>query len=48
MNEALKQAEIAYELGEIPIGAVITQNGKIIESIVDELKSDWCCSNVKI
>ncbi|MBR2279411.1 MAG: nucleoside deaminase [Ruminococcus sp.] len=32
MNEALKQAEIAYELGEIPIGAVITQNGKIISS----------------
>ena len=32
MNEALKQAEIAYGLGEIPIGAVITQNGKIISS----------------
>lgn len=32
MNEALKQAEIAYELGEIPIGAVITQNCKIISS----------------
>lgn len=32
MNEALKQAEIAYEFGEIPIGAVITQNGKIISS----------------
>ncbi len=32
MNEALKQAEIAYELGEIPIGAVITQNGKIIST----------------
>ncbi len=32
MNEALKQAEIAFKLGEIPVGAVITQNGKIIST----------------
>ena len=30
MKEALKQAEIAYRLGEVPIGAVVTKNGKII------------------
>ena len=32
MLEALKQAQIAYDLGEVPVGAVITQrlNGKII------------------
>ncbi|MDD6310933.1 MAG: tRNA adenosine(34) deaminase TadA [Firmicutes bacterium] len=30
MLEALKEAEIAAELGEVPIGAVIVQDGKII------------------
>ena len=30
MNEALKQAEKAAALGEIPIGAVIVKDGKII------------------
>jgi tRNA(adenine34) deaminase len=32
MKEALKQAQTAFELGEIPVGAVITQNGKIIST----------------
>ena len=30
MKEALKQAKKAYELGEVPIGCVIVQDGKII------------------
>lgn len=30
MNEAYKQAEIAYEQKEVPVGAVIVSNGKII------------------
>lgn len=30
MKEALRQAEIAYELGEVPVGAVITKNDEII------------------
>ena len=30
MKEALKQAEKAIALGEVPIGAVIVENGKII------------------
>lgn len=30
MEEALKEAHIALEKGEIPIGAVIVQNGEII------------------
>lgn len=30
MNEALKQAEIAYEEGEIPVGAIIVANNRII------------------
>ena len=30
MREAIKQAKKAYALGEVPIGCVITYNGKII------------------
>lgn len=30
MNEALKQAQIAFEEGEIPVGAVIVANNRII------------------
>jgi len=30
MNLALKEAKKAYKKGEIPIGAVITKNSKII------------------
>ncbi len=30
MKEAIKQARKAYELGEVPIGAVIVKDGKII------------------
>jgi len=30
MKEALKEAKKAYEKGEIPVGAVIVRNGKII------------------
>ncbi|OFX25024.1 MAG: tRNA-specific adenosine deaminase [Bacteroidetes bacterium GWA2_31_9] len=30
MNEALKEAKIAFEKGEIPIGAVIVSNNQII------------------
>lgn len=30
MKLALKQAEMAYEIGEIPIGAIIVSDGKIV------------------
>lgn len=30
MNEALNQAKIAFEKDEVPVGAVIVENGKII------------------
>lgn len=30
MREALKEAQIAFNLGETPVGAVIVQNGQII------------------
>ena len=30
MNEALKEAKIAFDKGEVPVGAVIVRNGEII------------------
>lgn len=30
MCEALREAEIAYALGEVPVGAVIVRNGEIV------------------
>jgi tRNA(adenine34) deaminase len=30
MKEALKQAQLAYEIGEVPVGAVVVCNNKII------------------
>lgn len=36
MEEALKQAEIAFENDEVPVGAVIVENGKIIASAFNQ------------
>lgn len=36
MKEALKQAQKAYNLEEVPIGAVIVKNGKIIARAYNE------------
>ena len=30
MNEAIKQAELAYKLNEIPVGAIVTKQKNII------------------
>jgi len=30
MKEALRQAQMAYDIGEVPVGAVVTWNGRII------------------
>ena len=30
MNEALRQARMAYDSGEVPVGAVIVHNGAVI------------------
>lgn len=30
MNKALEEAKTAYELGEVPVGAVIVRNGEIV------------------
>ena len=36
MTEALKQAKKAYEKGEIPVGAIIVKNNKIIARAYNE------------
>ena len=36
MKEALKQAKKAYEKGEIPVGAIIVKNNKIIARAYNE------------
>ena len=36
MAEALKEARRAYDMGEVPIGCVITQGGKIIARAANE------------
>ena len=36
MKEALKEARRAFELGEVPIGCVIAQHGKIIARAANE------------
>jgi len=40
MKEALKQAKKAYALGEVPIGCVIVQDGKIIGRGYNRRKTD--------
>jgi len=36
MEEALKQAKIAFEKDEVPVGAIIVENGKIIASAFNQ------------
>lgn len=42
MKEAIKQAKKAYEIGEVPVGAVIVKEGKIIARAYNkkEIKND--------
>ncbi len=44
MNEALKEANKAYDKGEIPIGAIIVKNNKIISKAhnLKESKNNAC------
>ena len=42
MNEALKEAEKAYISGEVPIGAIIVENGKIIARAHNTKDLDNC------
>lgn len=43
MKKALKQAEKAFLLNEVPVGAILVQNGRILASAYN--KKD-CCNNV--
>src|SRR6476661_2436449 len=38
MGEALRQAARAYELGEVPIGAVVVRNGRIIARAYNQVE----------
>jgi tRNA(adenine34) deaminase len=42
MELALDMAKIAYEKGEVPVGAVIVQNGKIIAKAYNKKESKHC------
>jgi tRNA(adenine34) deaminase len=38
MGEALRQAAKAYELGEVPVGAVIVREGRIIARAYNQVE----------
>lgn len=45
MLEAIKQAEIAAEAGEVPVGAVVVQGGKIIAKAHNQVEMDKASSS---
>ena len=45
MREALKEAKKAEKKGEIPIGAVIVKNGKIISRAHNNKENKMCVTN---
>lgn len=45
MLEAIKQAEIAAELGEVPVGAVIVKDGEIIAKAHNRVETDRASSS---
>ena len=45
MLEAIKQAEIAAEAGEVPVGAVVVQDGKIIAKAHNQVETDKASSS---
>lgn len=45
MLEAINQAEIAAEQDEVPVGAVIVQNGKIIAKAHNQVETDKASSS---
>ena len=45
MKKAIKLAKKAGELGEVPIGAVIVKDGKVLSSAYNnQLCSSWRCN----
>lgn len=45
MKEALAEAEKAYEIGEIPVGAIIVKDGKIIARAHNMKETLKCATN---
>lgn len=45
MLEAIKQAEIAAEAGEVPVGAVVVHDGKIIAKAHNQVETDKASSS---
>ena len=43
MDEAFKQAQIAYDIGEVPVGVIIVKNNKIIARAHNMKEYDNCC-----
>lgn len=43
MDEAFKQAQIAYDIGEVPVGVIIVKNNKIIARTHNMKEYDNCC-----
>lgn len=44
MQEALKQAQLAYEVGEVPIGAVAIHEGKILAKAHNQVEKLHDCT----
>ena len=44
MNEAFKCAKMAFDIDEVPIGAVIVKNGEIISEAYNKKESMNCCT----
>ena len=40
MKEALKQAHLAYNKGEVPVGCVIAKNNKVIAQAYNKLEKE--------
>ena len=45
MDLAFKEAEKAYKRGEVPVGAVIVKNGKVIAKAYNKKEKTFCAVN---
>ncbi len=45
MREALKEAQKAYDIEEVPVGAVIVREGKIIAKAYNQKETKQCATN---
>ena len=44
MQQALSQAQTAFDLNEVPVGAIIVKNNKIIATGYNRKETDKCCT----